>query len=136
MSIVKHDFVEPFRTEEKEIETSFSYIDNVWVRQLHFKKKGMKNDAHKHLHDHATLLAHGSLKATVEGQETIFKAPCMILVLKDQLHYFEALEDNTVAYCVHGIREDDGTGPIISPEMIPNGASVEEITHKYGPYAK
>lgn len=135
MEVITKEFEQPFKCEEKEIKSSFSSIDNVWVRQMHFEKAGMKNDPHKHFHDHATLLAAGSVKCTVEGQETIFKAPCMILVLKDQLHYFESLEDNTVAYCVHGLREDHKSENLISKEMIPNGANIQEITNKYGPFA-
>lgn len=119
-------------SQTEDISVSMASIDNVWVRLMHFKKKGDKNVPHTHTHDHATLLSSGSVKATVNGMESIFKAPCLILVHKDHLHYFEALEDDTVACCVHGLRDEDGT--IVSPEMIPAGIPVKDIVTKYGPF--
>jgi hypothetical protein len=46
----------------------------------------------------------GSLKITVNGKTSIFKAPSIIFINKGELHELEALEDNTVAYCIHPIR--------------------------------
>ena len=78
---------------------------------------------HTHPFDHLTLLAAGSLKVTVDGQETIFKAPHMIYIHKDKIHELVALEDNTVAYCIHALRDGDGVGDILDPAMIPDGVS-------------
>lgn len=102
---------------------TYAFIDNVWVRMMHFKKKGDKNIPHKHTHDHASLLSSGSLKVTVDGKDSIFKAPCIIVVHKDQYHFMEALEDNTVSSCIHGIRDID-SGDILSPEMVPEGSLI------------
>lgn len=120
--------------EDTGLAISMAAIDNVWVRQMHFDVAGKKNSPHYHHHDHASLLAAGSVKVVVDGVETVFKAPCMILVVKDKLHYMEALEPNTVVYCVHGIR-DNPDGNLVSPEMIPSGLSGLEVARKYGPFA-
>ena len=70
--------------------------------------------------DHITLLAHGSVKVHVEGNTTEFKAPHMIYIQAGKSHFIEALEDGTVAYCVHALREK-GTEDIIDPDQVPMG---------------
>jgi hypothetical protein len=86
---------------------------------MHFLKKGDVEHGHTHRYDHMTLLASGSLKVTIEGVSTEFVAPYMIYIRKDKNHILEALEDNTVAYCIHALRNNDGSGDIMDPDMIP-----------------
>lgn len=122
---MKTDFKEIEHEAEPDITVRLAYIDNVWVRQMHFKKVGDKNHPHFHTRDHASLLAKGSAKLTVNGVTTTYTAPAMILVLKDYKHQFEALEDDTLIYCVHGLR--DKSGSIIDSDMIPPGTEPEAI---------
>jgi hypothetical protein len=68
-----------------------------------------------------TLLASGALKVIVNGQATEFKAPHMILIRQDKNHELIALEDNTVAFCIHALRTGDRVEDIIDPASIPNG---------------
>ena len=105
---------------------SVGCVSNVYVRQMHFTKTGDFNIPHTHSHDHTTLLGSGSVECSVDGNKTIFKAPAIIYIIKDKLHYFTALEDNTVAYCIHAIRGDEGDGDnnIISPDSVPVGVTV------------
>lgn len=112
---------------------SIAYVDNVWIKMMHYRQAGDVNIPHKHNHDHATLLAKGSVKVTVNGEESVFKAPCLILIHQDHLHQFESLEDDTLAFCVHGIRED---GQIIDGAMIPKGIPDVDIVRKYGSFSK
>jgi quercetin dioxygenase-like cupin family protein len=93
-------------------------VSNLYSRQMHFERKGDVEQGHVHQFDHLTLLAAGSLKITVEDRVTEFKAPHMIFIHKDKMHELEALEDNTVAYCIHAIRDME-TGDILDPSMIP-----------------
>lgn len=86
-----------------------------------FAKAGDVEQGHSHTFDHLTLLAAGSLKVTVNGVATEFKAPHMIYIARDKEHELVALEDNTVAYCIHAMRANDGTGDILDPAMIPAG---------------
>ena len=132
--IEQKGFKDVGHTVEPDLDVSLAFIDNVWLKMMVFKKKGDTNVPHKHNHDHATLLAKGKVKLTVEGIESIFKAPCMILIHKDHLHHFEALEDDCLSFCVHGIR--DAEGSIIDPSMIPAGIPVEHIVTKYGPFSR
>jgi hypothetical protein len=45
----------------------------------------------------------------------------MIFIKADKKHMLEALEDNTVAYCIHALRDKDGSGDILDPSMVPDG---------------
>jgi len=95
-------------------------VSNLWVKQMHFEDVGDTMQGHSHKFDHPTMVAYGSVRVTVEGQETIFKAPHIIFISKDKLHEITALEPDTVAYCIHpirGEREED----IYGHDQIPAG---------------
>lgn len=102
-------------------------VANLYSRMMNFEKAGDIEIGHKHQFDHLTLLASGTLKVTVEGISTEFKAPHMIYIHKDKIHELVALEDNTVAYCIHALRDGDGVGDIIDPTAIPDGVNVLDI---------
>lgn len=95
-------------------------VANLFSRMMHFKKAGDIEVGHAHQFDHLTLLAKGGLKVTVEGVSTEFVAPHMIYIHKDKVHELEALTDETVAYCIHALR-DKNTNDILDPSMIPAG---------------
>lgn len=96
---------------------------NLWLRQMYFEKAGDANEGHTHNYDHMTLLAYGSVRVHVEGKTTDFKAPQMVFIQRGKSHYIEALEDGTVAYCVHALRDKD-TEEILDPAQIPDGIDV------------
>lgn len=102
---------------------SISCVANLFAKQMHFAKAGDKEDGHKHEFDHLTLLASGSVRLTVEGKSTDFKAPHMIYIRADKNHEIVALEDNTVAYCIHALRDGNGVDDIIDPASVPAGVS-------------
>lgn len=102
---------------------SFGACSNIFIKMMHFKNKGECECGHKHTYDHISLLAKGSVVVTVNGQETTFTAPHMIYISKDYDHEIVALEDNTLWFCIHALRKGDGTGDIISEDMIPAGVS-------------
>lgn len=95
-------------------------VANLFSRMMHFAKAGDTEVGHTHQFDHLTLLAKGKLKVTVEGTASEFTAPHMIYIHKDKVHQLEALTDETVAYCIHALRDKD-TGEILDPSMIPAG---------------
>lgn len=101
-------------------------VANLWSRMMYFEKAGDIEQGHTHQFDHLTLLSSGALKITVDGNVSEFKAPHMIYIHKDKEHELIALEDNTVAYCIHALREED-TGDILDPSMIPNGVIASNI---------
>jgi hypothetical protein len=97
---------------------------NIHTRMMHFVNAGDKIVGHKHSFDHLTLLASGSLRLVVDGKESDFNAPHLIWIDKDKVHELTALEDNTVAACINGIRDGDGVADLIDPSMIPTGGKV------------
>lgn len=106
-------------------DTRISVAANLWLRQMYFPKAGDANEGHVHDFDHMTLLAHGSVRVHVDGKTTDFKAPHTIFIAKGKSHFVEALEDGTVAYCVHALRDRE-TEEILDPSQIPAG--VDPVT--------
>ncbi len=104
-----------------EPDVKISCVANLWSKMMKFNNAGDRASGHKHLFDHLTLLAHGSLKVTVEGESTVFNAPHMIYITKGKDHELEALEPGTIAYCIHALRDGDAVGDILDPDMIPKG---------------
>jgi quercetin dioxygenase-like cupin family protein len=102
-------------------------VANLFSRQMHFQKTGDVELGHTHPFDHLTLLAAGSLRVIVKDKATDFKAPHMIYIKAEDTHELVALEDNTVAYCIHALRNGDGVDDIIMPEMIPAGVDARII---------
>jgi hypothetical protein len=116
------------------IEVKIGCVANLFSRMMHFKNAGDTEHTHTHSFDHLTLLASGSVKCLVNNKESIFKAPHMIYIKKDEEHCFTALEDNTVAYCIHAMRIGEKVEDIVDPTMIPDGVIVPyEVCHWWSP---
>jgi quercetin dioxygenase-like cupin family protein len=98
-------------------------VANLFSRMMYFKQAGDMEMGHTHQFDHLTLLAKGKLKVPVEGVATEFTAPHMIYIRADKVHELVALADETVAYCIHALRDGNGVDDIIDPSMIPAGVS-------------
>jgi hypothetical protein len=47
----------------------------------------------------------------------------MIYIRADKMHELVALTDETVAYCIHALRNGNGVEDILDPSMIPTGVS-------------
>lgn len=109
------------------LEVKIGCVANLYSRMMWFRKAGDIEVGHTHQFDHLTLLAKGKLKVTVEGVSTEFTAPHMIYIHKDKVHELEALTDETVAYCIHALRDKE-TGEILDPAMIPDGVSGMDIS--------
>lgn len=97
-------------------------VANLFSRMMHFAKAGDIEIGHTHQFDHLTLLAKGKLKVTVEGVSTEFTAPHMIYIKADKVHELVALTDETVAYCIHALRDKENN-EILDPSMIPAGVN-------------
>lgn len=107
-------------------EVNIGCVANLFSRMMHFKNAGDIEIGHTHQFDHLTLLAKGKVQVTVEGKATEFTAPHMIYIHKDKVHEIVALEDDTVAYCIHALRDKENN-EIIDPSMIPAGVSAFSI---------
>jgi quercetin dioxygenase-like cupin family protein len=110
------------------MESKVTCVGALFIRQMTFKEVGDFMPGHSHMFDHQTLLSYGSLRAEVEGKVVDFKAPQMIFIRKGKIHNFTALEPNTVAYCVHPLRDGDNIEDIIDPEGDPFGTGLRSDT--------
>jgi len=104
-------------------------VSNIYIRMMHFHKKGDVEQGHSHEFDHVSFLSRGSIKMTVNGVTKEFVAPHMILVKKDLEHEIIALEDETILCCIHGLRDLD-TGDILDPNQIPYDENPRYQVHK------
>jgi len=100
---------------------SISLVSNMWVKQMIFERAGDIHPGHSHSHDHQTLLARGSVEVIANGETTKFVAPTIIYIKAGVQHGMVALEDTTVIYCIHPLRDGERVEDIIDPESVPNG---------------
>lgn len=101
---------------------------NLYMRQMRFENVGDVEHGHCHVFDHITLLATGSLKIRAQGQETVFQAPAAIKILANEIHELEAVEANTLAYCVHALRD------AVTEEVLPD--SMQHTDALTNPFSK
>lgn len=106
---------------------SFCIISNVWIKMMTFRKAGDFIPGHKHIFDHPTLVSQGSVEVDVSGELTTFTAPAIICIERDKVHKITALEDGTVASCIHAIREGREIDDIIEEDMLPKGTSARRL---------
>lgn len=100
-------------------------VQNVFVRQMHFKQTGDLEHGHAHAYDHMTLLAKGKLLVKIDDDVTEYTAPTMIFIKAELEHELVAASDNTVAYCVHALRDENEN--IIDPDMVPKSDKLAEL---------
>lgn len=104
-------------------------VSNVYCRLMEFEKEGDIELGHKHLYDHATLLSKGSLKVEILDDmdrvmsEKIFESPSFIFIAKNIKHKLISLENETIACCIHALRD-------IDEDIIPSDTLVEEKVFK------
>jgi hypothetical protein len=110
---------------ESTIIHQLGFFGNIWVRQNVIGKSGDFVEGHKHEFDHVSLLTSGSVEVEVEGYgPKKFVAPTFIVIKKEYMHKFTALEDDTVWYCVFALRDLDGeVTDIYGPEHNPLSAA-------------
>jgi quercetin dioxygenase-like cupin family protein len=104
-----------------DVVSSISLVSNMWVKQMVFEQAGDVHPGHAHTFDHQTLLARGSVEVNANGQKTIFTAPTIIYIKAGIKHGMVAMEDKTVVYCLHPLRDGEHVEDIIDPKSIPNG---------------
>jgi len=99
-------------------------ISNVFCRSMFFKNAGDVEHGHCHTYDHGTLISYGRVLVemldddgnTIASKE--FTAPSFVFIDKMRMHKLTALEDGTVAACIHALRDIDEN--IIPPDTLVN----------------
>ena len=87
-------------------DVNLSLVDGIWIKQMHFKEAGWIAQTHAHSFDHQTLLANGRLRVSVGDDVADYSSPSIIVIQKGTPHRLEALEPNTIAYCIHQLHDD------------------------------
>lgn len=118
-----------FPTDPASPEEKVSLVANTWIKQMHFKRAGDRNCGHQHAFDHQTLLAKGRFRVRVEDRVAEFAAPTIVFVAAGKEHLIEALEDDSVAYCIHAVRHGTRVEDIMDPSDIPQGSWFGQETH-------
>jgi len=108
-------------------EIQIGCVSNLWSKMMHFKKAGDVEEGHAHQFDHLTLLARGVLDVQVDGVITRFTAPHMIFIKQGAVHELTAVEDDTLAYCIHALRDGTRVEDIIDPSMVPLPNQVKSL---------
>jgi hypothetical protein len=106
-------------------EVAIGCVANLWSKMMHFKKAGDTEYGHAHVFDHLTLLVKGKIKIAVDGIDSEFVAPQMIYIKAGKVHELTALEDDSMAYCIHALRDNEGD--ILDPTMIPSNISPSNV---------
>ena len=126
------DFIpEPSEYKDTDPDIKFATISNVWIKMMTFKRVGDYMMGHKHLFDHPTLVAQGSVEVNVGGELTQFTAPAIIYIEKEKVHKITATAPNTVACCIHALRGDESFDDIIAEDMIPKGINPRTVVQDY-----
>lgn len=77
--------------------------DGVFVKQIVIPRRGTIVPTHKHAWSHTTMVAKGAVLVWRDGElDGRVDAPTGILVKAGVGHAFQALEDDTILYCIHG----------------------------------
>lgn len=97
----------------------FIETGNIFIKMMYFdfSQGRVECIGHAHKYDHVTLLAHGSLVVEADGEKQTYQAPANIHIKAGVHHKLTALEDKTVAYCVHdtrGLDADDLGDPFVA----------------------
>jgi len=108
-------------------------VSNVFIKQMRFMKAGDTEQGHAHCFDHVTLLSAGSLRLNALGKSTDFKAPHHIFIKAGVVHELVALEDDTLAHCIHAMRDGSRVEDIIDPASVPTSYDMYEVDVNFYP---
>jgi len=104
-------------------DSNISLVNGVFVKQMRFRKAGWIARTHAHNYDHQTLVASGRLMVTVDGIVSFYQAPSILVIEAGKQHLLEALDDETVAYCIHAVTGSDNLDDAESLVVgVPNAA--------------
>ncbi len=81
------------------------FSDGVYAKQMKLEA-GYTARSHKHVYDHLSILASGSVDVLCNGVKTAFTAPSCIDIKAGIEHEIIAHEDS-IFFCIHATNETD-----------------------------
>ena len=108
------------------IESHMTMVANTWIRQMHFPNAGNYMAGHKHTFNHTTLLAKGKFRVKVNGHITDYTAPQVVIIKAGLEHKIVALEDDSLAYCIHALHHGEKEEDIYDPDQVPLGVDMSK----------
>jgi len=120
-------------SERNRPEVKIMAVSNVYSRLMIFKKVGDFENGHYHTYDHGTLLSKGKLLVEMFDKQNnlvatkVYTAPTFIMIKKDNTHRLTAMEDDTIAACIHALRDVDDD--LVDPDFFPETTELtDDIT--------
>jgi hypothetical protein len=96
---------------------------NVLVREILFRKAGDKEPKHNYAYDFNIITARGKIKITRGHESGTVTAPELTYVYAGVMDEIEAVEDDTLIFAIHILREEDGTYAM--PDDVPLNEEVK-----------
>ena len=96
---------------------------NVLVREILFQKSGDKEPTHNYAYDFNIITARGKIKVTRGHESGTINAPELTYVHAGVVDEIEAVEDDTLIFAIHILREEDGTYAM--PDNVPLNEDVK-----------
>lgn len=78
--------------------------DDIGIFQMLIRQRGHVIFQHDHDSDHVSMVATGGVRVWRDGKlGEVIMAPKPIFIAAGVAHTFQALEDNTLIYCIHNM---------------------------------
>lgn len=110
---------------KKAVHKKVSSLSNLYVEMLYFHDINCEHKIKKNKYVSFALVANGSVETVVSKQTTKFESPYIICIPPNKEMIIVPLEEDTVVYNIHALR--DNSGDVIDPSSIPNGVDLEEL---------
>jgi quercetin dioxygenase-like cupin family protein len=98
-------------------------IDGIFIKQMPLPKRDDVVIQHRHVWDHATMVAKGAVYVVREGGPSeAHEAPAMIHIIAGISHSFIALKDDTLLYCIHNLHGEQAV-KVLAEHGLAEGAT-------------
>lgn len=81
------------------------FADGIYTKQVTMAA-GCSITGHKHLHNHLSLLAYGSVIVEIHGMQQLYNGPMALNILSECVHKITAVTP-ALWYCVHSVSQDE-----------------------------
>jgi hypothetical protein len=106
-------------TDQPPPDIAITIADGVFVKAIKIARMGTLIPQHAHVYEHSSVVAMGAIRVWRDGEFLgDFRALTAIVIPACAKHLFQALEDNTVVFCVHNVERSLGAVEIAEEHQI------------------